>query len=151
MTIKLPAQHVARYDIAEIFELINRKAETREDVKIVLQKYATPELKWYLKTMYSDVAWKIGEKLPRWKITQYERGNTFSTLQHQLPRFKSLIIGVQPDMSQEKAKAIFLDAIEVIHADEAKWIGWLIRKTSEKKIKFMSIELVREVFPDLGV
>lgn len=151
MTIKLPANRIARYDIAEIFDLINSdKVQTEEDAIIVLQAYKTPELEWYLQVMYSDdVKWKFGDNLPRWKPSTFERGNTFSTAQHQLPRLRGLIVGTRPDMNEAKAREIFLNVMEVIYKDEAKWIGYLVRKSAERKIKFMSRELINRAFPGM--
>jgi hypothetical protein len=149
VTIKLPHVKSARYDIAEIFDKVNSKAVTEDDAILILRHYKTPELMWFLKTMYSDVKWKLGNHLPRWVPATFEKGNTFSTIQHQLPRIKSLVEGAQPKMLESKARAVFLDVMEVIHKDEAKWLALLIRGKAEAKVKHMSKELVEKAFPDL--
>lgn len=150
MTIRIPTR-VARYDISEIFDLLNSdKVQTEEDARIVLSSYKTPELMWFLRTMYApDVKWKFGTTLPRWKPSTHIRGNTYSTLFHQLSRFESLIVGQGTEMTDKKAREVFLNAMEVIHADEARWVGHLVRGNAEKKIKFMSRDLVNRTFVGL--
>lgn len=150
MTFKVPASRVARYDLDEIFETINTKAETEEDAKVIMRVYKTPELLWFLKTMYTpDIEWKFGKRLPRWTPSEHERGNTYSTFQHQQNRMNSLIVGRGPKMDEKKARENFLNVMEVIYKEEAKWIAWLIRGKVENRIKFMSRELVEKTFPDL--
>lgn len=150
VTINIPATRVARYDLAEIFSLINTKAQSEADVEAVLKSYKTPELLWFLQVMYTaDVKWKFGTTLPRWVPSAEQKGNTYSTAFRQLDRLRSLVEGTRPDMDVKKAREVFLNAMESIHAEEAKWIGYLVKGKAAKKIKFMSKELVERTFAGL--
>jgi len=113
----------------------------------VLKHYDTPELRMILKGAFDpNIEWLLPDSNPPYKENEAPEGTEHTYLKREARRLYHFIKGGNPNLSQNKREAMFVQILEGLTKPEAELLIATKDKTLNKKYKGLTANLVKEAF-----
>lgn len=130
----------------EILLKVNNAKDKPKKLK-VLQHYDTAELRMVLKAGFDPkIEWLLPEEKPPFKENEAPEGTEHTYLKREARRLYHFIKGGNPNLSQNKREAMFVQILEGLTKEEADLLIAAKDKQLNKKYKGLTANLVKEAF-----
>jgi len=113
----------------------------------VLKHYDTAELRMILKAAFDpNIEWLLPEGKPPFKENEAPEGTEHTYLKREARRLYHFIKGGNPNLSQNKREAMFVQILEGLTKEEADLLISTKDKELNKKYKGLTANLIKEAF-----
>jgi len=130
----------------EILLKVNNAKDKPKKLK-VLQHYDTAELRMVLKAGFDPkIEWLLPEERPPYQENEAPEGTEHTYLKREARRLYHFIKGGNPNLSQNKREAMFVQILEGLTKEEADLLIAAKDKQLNKKYKGLTANLVKEAF-----
>jgi hypothetical protein len=130
----------------EILLKVNNAKDKPKKLK-VLQHYNTAELRMVLKAAFDPkIEWLLPEERPPYQQNEAPEGTEHTYLKREARRLYHFIKGGNPNLSQNKREAMFVQILEGLTKEEADLLIAAKDKELNKKYKGLTANLVKEAF-----
>lgn len=130
----------------EILLKVNNAKDKPKKLK-VLQHYNTAELRMVLKAAFDPkVEWLLPEERPPYQQNDAPEGTEHTYLKREARRLYHFIKGGNPNLSQNKREAMFVQILEGLTKEEADLLIAAKDKELNKRYKGLTANLVKEAF-----
>jgi len=130
----------------EILLKVNNAKDKPKKLK-VLQHYDTAELRMVLKSAFDPkIEWLLPEERPPYQENDAPEGTEHTYLKREARRLYHFIKGGNPNLSQNKREAMFVQILEGLTKEEADLLIAAKDKTLNKKYKGLTANLIKEAF-----
>jgi len=130
----------------EILLKVNNAKDKPKKLK-VLQHYNTAELRMVLKAAFDPkIEWLLPEERPPYQENEAPEGTEHTYLKREARRLYHFIKGGNPNLSQNKREAMFVQILEGLTKEEADLLIAAKDKELNKKYKGLTANLVKEAF-----
>lgn len=130
----------------EILLKVNNAKDKPKKLK-VLQHYNTAELRMILKAAFDPkIEWLLPEERPPYQENEAPEGTEHTYLKREARRLYHFIKGGNPNLSQNKREAMFVQILEGLTKEEADLLIAAKDKELNKKYKGLTANLVKEAF-----
>jgi len=130
----------------EILLKVNNAKDKPKKLK-VLQHYDTAELRMVLKAGFDPkIEWLLPEERPPYQENEGPEGTEHTYLKREARRLYHFIKGGNPNLSQNKREAMFVQILEGLTKEEADLLIAAKDKQLNKKYKGLTANLVKEAF-----
>ena len=130
----------------EILLKVNNAKDKPKKLK-VLQHYDTAELRMVLKAAFdSKIEWLLPDEKPPYQENDAPEGTEHTYLKREARRLYHFIKGGNPNLSQNKREAMFIQILEGLTKEEADLLIAAKDKELNKKYKGLTANLVKEAF-----
>jgi len=130
----------------EILLKVNNAKDKPKKLK-VLQHYNTAELRMVLKAAFDPkIEWLLPEERPPYQQNDAPEGTEHTYLKREARRLYHFIKGGNPNLSQNKREAMFVQILEGLTKEEADLLIAAKDKTLNKKYKGLTANLIKEAF-----
>ena len=130
----------------EILLKVNNAKDKPKKLK-VLQHYDTAELRMILKAAFDPkIEWLLPEERPPYQENDAPEGTEHTYLKREARRLYHFIKGGNPNLSQNKREAMFVQILEGLTKEEADLLIAAKDKELNKKYKGLTANLVKEAF-----
>lgn len=130
----------------EILVKVNNAKDKPKKLQ-VLKHYDTPELRMVLKAGFDPkIEWELPDGVPPYKQNEAPEGTEHTFLKREARRLYHFIKGGNPNLSQNKREAMFVQMLEGLSTIEADLLIAAKDKALNKKYKGLTANLVKEAF-----
>ena len=130
----------------EILLKVNNAKDKPKKLK-VLQHYNTAELRMVLKAAFDPkIEWLLPEERPPYQENEAPEGTEHTYLKREARRLYHFIKGGNPNLSQNKREAMFVQILEGLTKEEADLLIAAKDKVLNKKYKGLTANLIKEAF-----
>lgn len=130
----------------EILLKVNNAKDKPKKLK-VLQHYNTAELRMVLKAAFDPkIEWLLPEEKPPYQENEAPEGTEHTYLKREARRLYHFIKGGNPNLSQNKREAMFVQILEGLTKEEADLLIAAKDKSLNKKYKGLTANLIKEAF-----
>lgn len=130
----------------EILLKVNNAKDKPKKLK-VLQHYNTAELRMVLKAAFDPkIEWLLPEEKPPYQENEAPEGTEHTYLKREARRLYHFIKGGNPNLSQNKREAMFIQILEGLTKEEADLLIAAKDKSLNKKYKGLTANLIKEAF-----
>jgi hypothetical protein len=130
-------------------EVLNKVAKLKtKDEKIEhLRKYNTDALRMVIKSSFDPkIAWALPEGEVPYTPAEAPEGTEHNVLAHEARKLYHFIEGGNPQITQNKREAMFVQMLEGLHEDEAKLLVAAKDKKLHQVYKGLSANVVKAAF-----
>ncbi len=130
----------------EILLKVNNAKDKPKKLK-VLQHYDTAELRMVLKAGFDPkITWQLPEDRPPFSENGAPEGTEHTYLKREARRLYHFIEGGNPNLTQNKREAMFVQILEGLTTEEANLLIAAKEKGLNKKYKGLTANLIKEAF-----
>jgi len=130
----------------EILLKVNNAKDKPKKLK-VLQHYDTAELRMVLKAGFDPkITWQLPEDRPPFNENGAPEGTEHTYLKREARRLYHFIEGGNPNLTQNKREAMFVQILEGLTTEEANLLIAAKEKGLNKKYKGLTANLIKEAF-----
>lgn len=123
------------------------KLKTKEEKIAHLRKYNTDALRMVIKSSFDPkIEWSLPEGEVPYTPTDAPEGTEHTLLAHEARKLYHFIKGGNPQLTQSKREAMFVQMLEGLHESEARLLVAAKDKKLHQVYKGLSVNVVRAAF-----
>ena len=132
--------------ISEIFTKINNAKDKPKKIE-VLRQYDTPGMRMILKGAFDPkIEWDLPPGTPPYIANEAPAGTEHPFLEVEARRLYNFAKGGNDQLNKIRKETLFIQMLEGLHADEAKFLIDIKNKSLNKTYKGLTSEMVKEAF-----
>ena len=131
---------------SEVLDKVS-KLKTKEEKISYLRKYNTDALRMVIKASFDPkIEWSLPEGEVPYTPTEAPEGTEHTLLAHEARKLYHFIKGGNPQLTQNKREAMFVQMLEGLHESEAKLLVAAKDKKLHQVYKGLSANVVKAAF-----